>query len=414
MKIQKVSWSLLLDGSLLFVNDILKAGFGFFYWVIAARLVSSESVGLIAGTLSIVSVAALIGSLGLGLGILKYYGVNERVRPEILGYTLKISFWFVLISFFAIMTPYSIIKISKDIYFLIILYCLVFFTALNGIIDNALIATGKVISVTIRTVLVQLGRILIVLISINLLGEVTGIMMSLVLPLLIINAVYLMMLRPSFGQANFLQIKTQFLKFSFVNGLSQIIQQIPYLVLPGIILAILGPKLNAIFYFPWMIVSILYAIGNAFSLSLFAMGSRMLNKISTLSNKSLKYVSVFLFLSISLIWIFGEKVLLIFGKWYSNESFYYLKILSISSIFVMVYQMIIAKKRFENDYFNIILYSLIMCSLLLGFSLLSMLKFSLLGVVSGWTLGSLILAFCLIIIENLNTKKRGACNEINR
>jgi len=57
----------------------LNAGAGFIFWNLAARLYPPEDVGLASSTISVASLLAGIGGLGLGVGLVRF--LSQSLRP---------------------------------------------------------------------------------------------------------------------------------------------------------------------------------------------------------------------------------------------------------------------------------------------------------------------------------------------
>ena len=83
-----------------------------------------------------------------------------------------------------------------------------------------------------------------------------------------------------------------------------------------------------------MIASLLYIIPMATSQSLFAEGSYSETELKVYLKKAIKIISIIIIPAIIVTSLFGNYILLAFGKKYSNEGFILLKFLSISGIFI--------------------------------------------------------------------------------
>jgi O-antigen/teichoic acid export membrane protein len=94
-----------------------------------------------------------------------------------------------------------------------------------------------------------------------------------------------------------------------------------------------------------MIANFLYVIPQATSQSLFAEGSYSETELKKHLVKAVKIISLLLIPTIIVIFLFGNYILLAFGKQYSNEGFLLLKLFAISGIFISI-----------NSVGNIILY----------------------------------------------------------
>lgn len=97
-----------------------------------------------------------------------------------------------------------------------------------------------------------------------------------------------------------------------------------------------GAKFSAYFYLDMIIASLLYIIPMATSQSLFAEGSYSERDLKIQLKKAIKIISLFLVPVTLLTFLFGNYILLAFGKKYSDEGFILLKFFSISGIFISI------------------------------------------------------------------------------
>jgi len=103
----------------------------------------------------------------------------------------------------------------------------------------------------------------------------------------------------------------------------------PTVVLPIIVVNLLGPEQNAFFYIAWMVASLLIAIPNGVSRSLFAEDSHFENKLRENVIKSLKFTFLLLVPAIILLILVGKWLLLAFGQSYLVNALHLLWILII-------------------------------------------------------------------------------------
>ena len=97
-----------------------------------------------------------------------------------------------------------------------------------------------------------------------------------------------------------------------------------------------GAKFSAYFYLDMMIANLLYIISMTTSQSLFAKDSYSGTELKMHLKKAIKIISIIIILAIIVTTLFGNYILLAFGKEYSDEGFILLKFLSISEIFISI------------------------------------------------------------------------------
>ena len=145
-------------------------------------------------------------------------------------------------------------------------------------------------------------------------------------------------------------------------------------------------KFLAYFYLDMMIVSLLYIIPMATSQSLFAEGSYSEKELKIQLKKAIKIISIIIIPAIIVTFLFGNYILLAFGKEYSYEGFILLKLLSISGIFISINAIGSAILNIKQKIKLMILLSLVNAFVILSLSVF-FIKMDLFGVGIGWTVG---------------------------
>ena len=107
------------------------------------------------------------------------------------------------------------------------------------------------------------------------------------------------------------------------------------------------------------------------------------------STDSVKIISLIIIPAIIVTSLFGNYILLAFGKKYSNEGFILLKFLSISGIFISINAIGVAILNIKHKIKLMILLSLITTAVILSLSviLIKMNLFGVVGVGIGWIVG---------------------------
>jgi O-antigen/teichoic acid export membrane protein len=138
-----------------------------------------------------------------------------------------------------------------------------------------------------------------------------------------------------------------------------------------------------------MIVNLLYVIPMATSQSLFAEGSYRERDLKIQLNKAIKIISLLLVPAILVTFLFGNYILLAFGKEYSYEGFILLKFLSISGIFISINAIGGTILNIKHKIKLLILLSLINATVIISLSviLIKMNLFGVVGVGIGWIVG---------------------------
>jgi len=127
----------------------------------------------------------------------------------------------------------------------------------------------------------------------------------------------------------------------------------------------------------------------ATSQSLFAEGSYSETELKVKLKKAIKIISIIIIPAILVIFLFGNYILLAFGKEYSDERFILLKLLSISGIFISINAIGSTMLNIKIKIKLMILLSLINTTVILSLSVI-LIKMDFLGIVGvgiGWILG---------------------------
>jgi O-antigen/teichoic acid export membrane protein len=175
-------------------------------------------------------------------------------------------------------------------------------------------------------------------------------------------------------------------KFSLGNYVAGSLGGLPSMVLPILITNLIGAKFSAYFYMAMMIANLLYIIPTATSQSLFAEGSNSERDLKIQLKKAIKIISLLLVPAILVTFLFGNYILLAFGKEYSYEGFILLKLLSISGIFISINAIGGAILKIKQKIKLMILLSLINAFVILSLNviLIKMDLFGVVGVGIGW------------------------------
>jgi len=178
-------------------------------------------------------------------------------------------------------------------------------------------------------------------------------------------------------------------KFSLGNYIAGFIGGLPVMVLPILITNLIGAKFSAYFYMAMMIASLLYIIPVATCQSLFAEGSHSEMELKVHLKKAIKIISIIIIPAIIVTFLFGNYILLAFGKEYSYEGFILLKLFSISGVFISIDTIGGTILKIKHKIKLLILLSLTCTSIILSLSVffIKMNLFGVVGVGIGWIVG---------------------------
>jgi O-antigen/teichoic acid export membrane protein len=171
------------------------------------------------------------------------------------------------------------------------------------------------------------------------------------------------------------------------NYIAENFGAIPNSVLPLMIINALNPELNAYFFMALAISNIVITVPVAVNSSLFVEGSYAPKQFRNNVIKSIKFTFLLIVPMILGIFMFGDKLLLLFGKAYAENGFYVLCILVLSVIPFTINKLYMTIKNVQLKVKPIIYLNALISVLTIVISYALMIKIGLIGVAIGYTLG---------------------------
>jgi len=393
--IQKLKDPLYKNSMFLMLSTFVGSALGFVYWIVAARLYSVEAVGIATALISAMNLIAALSKLGFDIGLVKFLPNGDR-KIDMINSCLTITFVssIVFSTIFVLGTEVwspalGFLKKNAALFALFVVFVTV--TAMIQTQYNVFVAFRKAeFSFAQNTTWFVLKLIFIVfLTSFGAFGIFIswgaavffGLLLSLFFLTPKVCSGYLPI--PSVEK----RIVRNMFYFSFGNYIASIFSIAPQMLLPLLIVNVLGAEMTAYFFIAWSISNILFIISNAVSMSLFAEGSYNQNKLRKDTIKAIKFTFLLLIPAIIGVVLFSDKLLLLFGKAYSENAVDLLRILAVSSILVAVNTLYVGVKRVQMDIKTItFIYVFIMgFTIVVSYALIT--KIGLIGVGIGWMLG---------------------------
>lgn len=364
-------------------TNFISSGFGFIFWILAAKLYSKEDVGIATALISSIGLLLLLSRFGLEQSIIRYFPLKNKsnVFSSSAIITTFISLSFGLIFILGIDIWASELSVLNGI---------------NGatyilfLVANSIISLTGISFIAIRKAELYLFQNLLMgvrviflplLVFLGAMGIFGAVGVSILLSLLfsIIN-LHRLEVKPVLKlDMDFLIESSHFAAGSYFSGL---LLNAPNMLLPILILNILGPAETANYYLAYSIASIIFIIPGSFSTSLFVEGS---------NGKSLKkgtvesIFAIFLLMvpAIIIVYFFGEFLLGSIRQSYI-EALDLLKTLALSSFFVMICQNYFAIKKVQKDVKKLVIISGLLFIMIIGLSYTLMPLFGIIGVGYAW------------------------------
>jgi len=396
-------WGRLLDSlrSSLYVSslyligtNIVNAAFGFLFWAGAAHLYAPREVGLVAAAVSAIGLLAMVSTLGLDYAMIRFLPHAENPQGIInssltIGGGAALVLSVIFVEGAGIWSP--VLRPSPaSLVFVTALVLGTVLTTILGLLDsifltrkrtNLVLAQSSVFGATkvvSAVVLVGVGRP-IGLIGAWVLGLVAAVGCGL--------AVFLPRVEKRKHQLRLAvsrAVVNDMTHFAFANYISTVLWSAPTFLLPLLVAHMAGSEANAYFYVALSISGLLSVIPAAVSLSLFAHGSRDENELTRLTLASLRFSLGLLILAVGTMFMFGGKLLLLFGRAYSVQATKLLWVLALSAIPVTVNSLYFSVRRVQNRMDQVLIFMGLILAVSLGLSFILLPRIGLIGVGVAW------------------------------
>jgi len=349
--------SLYRNAIYLMLNSAVVAATGFIFWLIAARLYSTGAVGLSSAVISAVQLLALFSILGLDSALIRFlHSSGEKARDMInscftISGVVAIALSLIFLAGLNIWVP-ALLALREHLIFLVIFVVFTVALTANTIVHNTFIAERRAGFSLAQGLLSSLLRLIPLVILVVLLPTF-GIFASWGIAALVALAAGIFLFLPRI-KSNYRPVPlvdkglvSGMVHFSLANYVVALFRTVPVYVFPLMVISLLGAEMNAYFYISWSIAMVLSAIPMATSLSLFSEGSFDEAKLGQEVRRSLKLTFLLLVPAIIIIFLVGDKILLLFGEAYSENATKLLWLLALSTLPASLNRIFFSIKRVE-------------------------------------------------------------------
>lgn len=376
---------------------------GFVFWVVAARLYTPEEIGLATALISAMGLLSTFSKLGFDTSMIRFLP-NEEDKNGMINscLTLTCLFSIVLAAAFISGLGYwspALLFIREKLVFSL---SFIIFTAVI-----TLLALCRSIFIAMRSSKLSFFQntvwtllkipFLVVLTNFGVLGIFYSWGLAICVAFMISIFFFIPRLQSKYFPMFMIKKKiiNDMMHFSLVNYIAETFGSGLIMILPLLILNVLNPEMTAYFFISWTIASVLFMISIATTTSLFAEGSNDPEKLHRNMIKTIKFTFILLVPSIIGILILGDKVLLLFGKAYSENALDMLFILAISSLPAGLNNIYIAVKRVQGKVMHVLYINAFISLFTLGSSYVLMTKIGLIGVGIGWTVSEIVVSLVI-------------------
>jgi O-antigen/teichoic acid export membrane protein len=376
------------------LTSISSAAIGFFFWILAARLYSSEELGISVALISLITFPIVVSRFGMDQSLIRFLPKGDKNR--IISTSLIVPT--AMATLFGLMVLIGIDFFAPSVH-IVHEYALEYLTflaatSLLGTAGQAFIAMRKSEYYFLQSLIVN-SRILLIfpLVFLGSIGVFSAVGISSILGFLI-SMVVLSKLGIRLTRPDRAYLRSS-LNYSLGNFVSALFMTTPYAIIPLLILGMLGAEQTAYYYIAYNFAVIIMIVPGAFGTSILVEGSHGESlRLSTI--KSLRATFLFLVPMAAVILIFGEHILGIIGGDYT-AGFEVLRLMVLSTFFSTVNGFYFSIKQVQKRIGTIILLSALNFALLLGFSY-SLIGLGLVGIGYAYLSSSAIVAVAIGIL----------------
>jgi len=400
--------SLYRNAVYLILDGAIPALSGFVFWVVAARLYSTENIGIASAAISANGLLVAFSTLGLSNTLIRFLpGARERAGEMInSAFTavgvVAVAAAFVFIAGLGFWSPALILIRNNPVFFImfVVFVPVNLFDTLSGVI---FVAQRRSDLILLQDIISSLLRFIPLFLLAAFFADY-GVFASWGLAILVATIIGILVLIPITQKgyrprmAINKKILGEMVKFSASNYLVSLLGMASISILPLIVLNRLGAEQNAYFYISWTMSSTIATIPSAITTSLFAEGA---NDEKTLGNhvkRSLMFISLLLVPLILIIVFLGKWLLMIFGTKYSQNAVTLLQVLTITALPLSINSLYFTIKRIQKTMKSVILMTGFISIVTLGLSYVLIPHMGLLAAGIGWLSANSAVALFIIII----------------
>ncbi|MGD2050740.1 MAG: hypothetical protein PVH03_14665 [Chloroflexota bacterium] len=396
---------------ILFTVRIAAAGFSFFFWALAARVITADVVGLASGTISAALLLAGLAQLGFGFALVRYLPTVKKPLKLLNGSFLVASLFGVVLAVIFLLgleiwSP-ALLPLRTSWGASVILVLLVVSLVLSQLLHWAFLARRKP-AFTLAKQILQLGLALILLLGLSsFLGDHLAITAAYTMATIFSLGVALLFFLPrvepgyKFRITLPAKLRSPLTRYALTNHFADQLQRGPDALMALLVINVLGPESGAYFFVAWAIASGLFTLAASASPALLAEGANKPEMISVLAGKSLK-IGLFLATTLALSTAAISRPLLAFyGNDYAKKSGGLLLLLLLSILPSAILAIYLSVLRVRDQLHSLLFLTAASTASGLLMAYYMMQGFGLIGAGFGWLLSRLLMVACLAILWKL-------------
>lgn len=394
--------SLYRNSTFLIASNLIVAGLGFIFWIIYTKQYSAEQIGIATTLISSMSLITAFSLLGLDDAVIRYLPISKD-KSKIINSSFAIvtlaAIAASVIFLYWIKSDSLTSLVTTNINLLLISFILfVIFSSLNEIVQSIFIAFRSAKYVLLKNSLFSTLKLIFPFFLISYGGyglfSSWGISMSIafIFSFIILKVKFKYNPQPVINKTVIQSMSS----YSFNNYIAGFFGELPKLLFPLMITILINPETTAYFYMAMTISSFLFLIPEATTQSLFAEGSTNENELRNYIKKVTKVLVLILIPAILVTIVFGNYILLFFGKTYSKEGLGLLQLFALSAIPVSINLIVGKIARIKYRMREVILINLLGAIIILSLSYFLMTK-STLGIGWAWLIGQSVMSLAYLL-----------------
>lgn len=399
--------SLYANSIYLIAASVVNTAFGFFFWTTAARLYRPQEVGLSAAAISAISLLAVLSGLGLDAAVVRFLPRAPDPRG-IVNSSLAIGGVAALVSCVAFVTGLglwspALLPLRQSVAFVGSLIVSAVCTTLSGLCGGVFLARKQAGFIVAQSTIFGATKVLAALVLATV-GGAAALVSAWALGTAVAATSAIVLLlprvqagaardRPPFRRETLRDMR----RFAFANYVVTVLGTAPAYLLPLLIVNLVGAEANAYYYVASSISGLLAMIPTAAALSLFAHGSHDARLVTAQAFESLRLALWLLVPALGMVWLFGGKLLLLFGRAYSEEGTRLLWVLALATVPMTVNILFFNVRRVQQRMRDVVVGMAWILCVTVGLSVLLLPRAGLIGVGATWFMAQASVALVLLL-----------------
>jgi O-antigen/teichoic acid export membrane protein len=392
------------NANALVANQILSAGIGFVYWVVAARLYDAGTVGASNAVISTLLLISGIAQLGFGGGMTRFLprAGRQTRRLILVSYAAVVATSVVLsLGFVAFGGALGLRGVLGDGPFVAVwAVAAAVLWSIFRLQDQVLIGLRQARWVLIENTLYNVAKLALLVVGVNVMGK-AGLVGSWFLPtpIVIVLCTWLIFgvytrskrIGPAPEGAKPLTVR-EVATSSGGDHIGSLVAEAASRLLPLLIIAILGDVTTGYFTTAWLVATTLGLLAGGMTDSFTAEAAGDRANIGHYSRHIMRYMAVIILPAAAILGIGAPIILTMFGKSYASEGATLLRWLCLSAPLIVFNNWYIAYARVVGRIPQVIWIQSVSSALLLGLSYVLLQPLGIAGVGVAWLLSQAVIA----------------------